>query len=298
MNETTPPYRTGFVSVVGRPNVGKSTLVNRLVGQKVSITSPRPQTTRHVIRGILTSESYQCVFVDTPGFQTKHRSALNRMMNRGVTESLKGVDVALFVIEACRFGAEDRQVLSLLPQEVPVILVINKIDRLSDRRALLPFIDSLSREQAFAEIFPVSAANGQGMDGLTRSIVALLPEGPPLFEPDDVTDRSERFLAAEIVREKLFRLLGQELPYGLTVEIEQFKEEGRMRRIHAAVVVDRPSHKPMVIGESGRVIKEAATRAREELEQLFGSKVFLEVWVKVKGGWADDERALKSLGYE
>lgn len=296
MNES--EFRTGFLAVVGRPNVGKSTLVNLLVGQKVSITSRKAQTTRHLIRGILTLDQRQFIFVDTPGFQTRHKNALNRLMNRSVTHSLQEVNVVLFLIEAGRYGEADRAIVGLLPANRPVILVINKVDRLTDKGELLPFIERMSQEFAFAEIVPVSASRGTGADELLRVAGAYLPLADPLFDTDDVTDRSERFFAAEFVREKLFRHLGEELPYGITVEIEKFEIEGTLRRIHAAVIVDKAAHKAMVIGKKGEMLKTVATEARLDMERLFGGKVFLEVWVKVRSGWADDERALKSLGYE
>ncbi|MBS1136087.1 MAG: GTPase Era [Proteobacteria bacterium] len=298
----TDAFRTGFVAVVGRPNVGKSTLVNRLIGQKVSITSAKAQTTRHLVRGIFTSPTHQYVFVDTPGYQTKHNSALNRVMNRNVTQALAGVDVVLFVVEAARFGEADRVLLQLLPRTRPVVLAINKIDSLKRKDELLPFIDRLSREYEFAAIVPVSATAGDGIDDLLRVAGDHLPEAPPLFDAEAITDRSERFLAAEFLREKLFRRLGAELPYGLTVEIERFEEasgaQGTLRHIHAAVIVERPSQKAIVIGKGGAQLKTIASEARRDMETLFGGKVFLEVWVKVRGGWADDERALRSLGYE
>jgi GTP-binding protein Era len=290
--------RSGFVAIVGRPNVGKSTLLNRLIGQKISITSPKPQTTRHVLRGIRTDAAHQFVFVDTPGYQTRHSGALNRAMNRNVMQALAEVDLVMAVIEAGSFGDADRQVLRLLPAGRPVILVINKIDRLERKDALLPFIERVAAEHAFAEIVPVSAARGQGLDELIETAGGYLPEAPPLFPEDEITDRSERFFAAEFLREKLFRHLGDELPYGIAVEIERFEEDGALRRIHAAVVVDRPSQKAIVIGRGGETLKRIASEARQDMERLFGGKVFLEVWVKVRSGWADDERALRSLGYE
>ena len=291
-------FHSGFVAIVGRPNVGKSTLLNHLVGQKISITSRKAQTTRHRIHGILTTETHQFVFVDTPGFQTEYRTALNRAMNRTVNAVLADVDVILFVIDARRWRDADRAVLARLPADKPIVLVINKIDRLSDKRSLLPLIAALSHEYAFAEIVPVSAEKGTHLDELLRAVGKYLPEGPAIFAPDELTDRSERFLAAELLREKLFRNLGDELPYGLTVEIEKFATEGGLRRIHAAVIVDKEAHKAIVIGKNGERLKRIASAARQEMEALFGGKVWLETWVKVKSGWADDERALKSLGYE
>ncbi len=298
MNDETE-FHTGYVAIVGRPNVGKSTLLNRLVGQKVSITSRKAQTTRHQIRGILTEGKQQFVFVDTPGFQSKHKNALNRIMNRSVVQSLQAVDVVFFVIEAGRWGEADKAILELLPENVPVILVINKVDKLEDKDVtLLPFMQILDKEGKFAGIVPLSAAKGQATDELLKLAGRFLPVGEPLYEADDVTDRSERFLAAEFLREKLFRRLGDELPYGITVEIEKFELDGSLRRIAAAIIVDKAPHKAMVIGKSGETLKSVATEARLDMEKLFGAKVFLEVWVKVKSGWADDERALKSLGYE
>jgi GTP-binding protein Era len=291
-------FRTGFVAIVGRPNVGKSTLLNRLIGQKISIVSRKAQTTRHRVTGVRTDDNAQFVFVDTPGFQMRHRNALNRAMNRSVTQALAEVDVVFFVIEAGRFGDADSTVMDLLPEHAQVVLVINKIDRLKDKSQLLPFIERLSALREFTEVVPLSAERGANIDELVRATVPLLPEGPPVFEADDITDRSERFLASEFLREKLFRLLGDELPYGIAVEIEKFETEGQLRRIFAAVIVDRPSHKAMVIGKNGEQLKRISSEARVELEKLFDARVYLEVWVKVKSGWADDERALKSLGYE
>jgi GTP-binding protein Era len=286
------------VAIVGRPNVGKSTLLNRLVGQKLSITSRRPQTTRHHIIGIRTEPGAQLVFVDTPGFQTRHLNALNRSLNRAVTGTLKNVDAVLFVVEALRYGPEDRQVLRLLPQDVPALLVINKVDLLKDKSPLLPFIGQMSAEHRFAEVFPVSAEKGQQVEALAAALRAFLPEGPLLYGEDELTDRSERFLAAELLREKLFRLLGDEIPYATSVEVEKFELEGELRRIAASIIVDKPGQKAIVIGRQGEKLKEVATSARKDMERLFGGKVFLEVWVRVRSGWADDERALKSLGYE
>lgn len=294
----TPIFRCGTLAIVGRPNVGKSTLLNQLVGQKISITSKKPQTTRHRVTGIRTTETCQFVFVDTPGFQTRHQGALNRAMNRNVTQALADVDVILCVIEADRCGAADRAVFKLLPPDRPVLLVINKIDQLSAKDVLLPFIEKIRNEHAFAEILPLSAMSGLGADTLLKAAEAYLPEQPPFFDEDDITDRSERFLASELLREKLFRNLGDELPYRMAVEIERFEQEGNLRRIFAAIIIDQPQHKAMVIGKAGEKLKRISSDARREMEQLFGGKVYLETWVKVKSGWADDERALKSLGYE
>jgi GTP-binding protein Era len=294
--------RTGTLAVIGRPNVGKSTLTNRLVGAKISITSRKAQTTRHQVRGILTTDvggdDCQFVFVDTPGFQSQHKNALNRLMNRSVTTALAGVDVVLFLIDGCRWGAGEREIVRLLPKDHPVLLVINKVDQLADKSRLLPFIEKTATEYAFAEIVPLSAEKGRGLEELLKATARYLPEGPHIFSADDITDRPERFLAAELLREKLFRNLGEELPYGIAVEIEKFEQEGELRRIHAAVVVDKAAHKAIVIGKGGERLKRMSTDARKDMEALFGGKVWLETWVKVKSGWADDERALKTLGYE
>lgn len=288
----------GLVALVGRPNVGKSTLLNRLIGEKLSITSRKAQTTRHRIMGVRTDEDAQYVFVDTPGFQTKHSSALNRTMNRGVTQALQEVDVICFVIEAGRFGDPDRKVLALLPEDKPVILVLNKIDELKDKAALLPFVAKLAELRAWAAVVPVSAEKGTQTDALLGEIRNALPKQGFLYDPDTLTDRSERFIASEYIREKLFRLLGDELPYSATVEIEKFETEGELRRIFAAIVVDRESHKPMIIGKNGETLKRIASEARQDMTRMFGGTIYLELWVKVKSGWADDERLLRTLGYE
>ncbi len=288
----------GLVALVGRPNVGKSTLLNRLIGEKLSITSRKAQTTRHRIMGVRTDEDAQYVFVDTPGFQTKHSSALNRTMNRGVTQALQDVDVICFVIEAGRFGDADRKVLALLPEDRPVILVLNKIDQLKDKAALLPFVAKLAEVHNWAAVVPVSAEKGTQVEALLSEIKKALPEQGFLYDPDTLTDRSERFIASEYIREKLFRLLGDELPYAATVEIEKFEMEGELRRIFAAIVVDRDSHKPMIIGRNGETLKRIASEARQDMTRMFGGTVYLELWVKVKSGWADDERLLRTLGYE
>lgn len=298
MSDRAQKFRAGYVAIVGCPNVGKSTLMNRLVGAKLSITSKKAQTTRHRIHGILTTDVSQYVFVDTPGFQTQHKNALNRAMNRTVTGALADVDVVLFVIEVNRWRDEDRAVLARLPADTPVILVINKTDRQKDRGLLLPFIAKLAAEHPFAEIVPISAEKGDNLDALLGAAGKYLPEADPIFDAEDLTDRSERFLAAEILREKLFRNLGEELPYGIAVEIEKFEEEEGVRRIHAAIIVDRDAHKAIVIGRGGERMKRVASDARKDMERLFDGKVWLETWVKVKSGWADDERALRSLGYE
>jgi GTPase len=291
-------FHCGYVAIVGRPNVGKSTLLNHLVGQKISITSRKAQTTRHRITGILTDAQGQFVFVDTPGFQTRHKNALNRNMNRTVSGVLNEVDVVLFVIEAGHYDERDKIVLEMLPDAAKVILVVNKMDYFANKNEALPFMEKLSAERAFAAIVPVSAKQGKQLDTLLDAIRPLLPEGPAIYGEDEITDRNERFLAAELLREKVFRFTGEELPYSTSVVIEQFKLEGKLRHIHAAILVDKEAHKAMLIGAKGAKLKEIATQARLDMEKLFDGKVFLEVFVKVKSGWADDERVLKSLGYE
>jgi GTP-binding protein Era len=294
----TENLHAGFIAIVGRPNVGKSTLLNHLIGQKISITSRKAQTTRHRITGILTEGDTQYVFVDTPGFQTQHSNALNRSMNRVVTNSLREVHVVLFVIEARHFDERDQQVLELLPTDCPVILVINKADLMKDKNELLPFIEKVAAMRKFDAIVPVSARLEKKLDTLLAAVRPHLPEGEHLYAEDDITDRNERFLASEILREKVFRLTGEELPYSVSVVIEQFKLEGRLRRIHAAILVDKEAHKVMLIGHKGEKIKEIATQARLDMEKLFDGKVFLEVFVKVRSGWADSAHMLKTLGYE
>ncbi len=288
----------GFVAIVGRPNVGKSTLLNHLVGQKISITSRKAQTTRHRITGILTEGKTQFIFVDTPGFQTKHTNALNRGMNRVVTGSLREVNVVLFVVEACQFDERDRQVMEMLPRDRPVILVVNKADLVADKAEMLPFIEEISVLRHFDAIVPVSARSGKQLDTLLDAIRPYLPEGEHLYAEDEITDRNERFLAAEILREKIFRYTGEELPYSVSVVIEQFRQEGKLRRIHAAILVDKEAHKAMLIGSKGEKLKEIATQARLDMEKLFDGKVFLETFVKVRSGWADSAYMLKTLGYE
>lgn len=290
--------KTGTIAIVGRPNVGKSTLLNRLIGEKISIVSRKAQTTRHRIMGILTRPDAQYVFVDTPGFQTKHTNALNRAMNCGVTQALADVDVVVFVIDADHFDSRDKAVIKLLPAERPVVLAVNKIDQIKDKARLLPLLAELATQHAFAAIVPVSAAKGSQLDDLLREVRKHLPNDELLFGEDEITDKSEKFIAAEYIREKLFRLVGDELPYAATVEIEKFEVDGELRRISAAIVVDRAAHKGMVIGKGGESLKRIASEARQDMERLFDGKVFLEVFVKVKSGWADDERLLKSLGYE
>ena len=297
MSETNE-LKSGYVAIVGRPNVGKSTLLNRLVGEKISIVSRKAQTTRHRIIGILTESDAQFVFVDTPGFQTRHAGALNRAMNRGVTQALADVDVVTLVVEAGRFDAQDKAVIRLLPKDKPIILAINKIDQMGDKSELLPMLSALSGEFSFAAIVPVSAEKGIQVDQLLAEIRKHLPHDGLLYGEDEITDRNERFLAAEFIREKMFRLLGDEVPYAATVQIEKFEVDGALRRINAVIIVDRQAHKGIVIGKEGQTLKRIATEARQDMERLFDGKVFLEIFVRVKSGWSDDERFLKSLGYE
>ena len=296
---TTPdPFRCGYIAIVGRPNVGKSTLMNQLIGAKVSITSRKAQTTRHRITGIQTLDDAQFIYVDTPGFQTRHSNALNKTLNKTVTNTLISADVILYLVEAGTFGPADQQVIELLPQDVPCILVINKSDRVKDKAALMPFAQELAAKHNFAAIVPVSAKLRFQLDALQTEIKRLLPENAPVFGPDDITDRSEKFLASEIVREKLFRLVGDELPYTSTVLIEKFEQEGDLRRIFAAILVERDTHKSMVIGNKGARLKELSTQSRLDMEKLFGGPVYLEIWIKVKSGWADNEAGLRAYGYE
>jgi GTP-binding protein Era len=293
---STEPFRCGAIALIGRPNVGKSTLLNALLGQKLSITSRKPQTTRHCLRGVLTTPTAQFIFVDTPGFQSRHRGALNRVMNRAVRGTLEAVDVSALVVEAERFGAEDRALLKLARAGTPLVLVVNKID-VSDPEGLLPFLKKAEKEAEFSEIIPVSARRRKGLDELLRSLERHLPEQPAIHSEDDLTDRNERFLAAELIREKLFRSLGEELPYSSGVEIEKFEEQGNLRRIHALIVVEKEGHKAIIIGTGGEKLKKIATAARLDMEKLFGGKVYLQVWVRVRSGWTDDEASVRRMGY-
>jgi GTP-binding protein Era len=295
---TPEDFRCGYIAIVGRPNVGKSTLMNVLIGAKVSITSRKAQTTRHRITGIQTRDDAQFIYVDTPGFQTRHANALNKTLNKTVSNTLTASDAILFLVEAGTFGPADQQVLDLLPTNVPVILVINKSDRMKDKAALMPFAAKLAALRDFTAIVPVSAKLRFQTDALEKEIRRHLPQNPPVFGPDDITDRSEKFLAAEIVREKVFRLLGDELPYTSTVVIEQFIQEGNLRRIFAAILVERTTHKSMIIGDKGARLKEISTQSRLDMEKLFDGPVYLEIWIKVKSGWADNEAGLRAYGYE
>ncbi len=296
------PQRCGLIAVVGRPNVGKSTLVNALVGQKISITSKKAQTTRHRITGVRTVEEAQFVFVDTPGFQMKHATAMNRNLNRTVQSTLGDVDVVLFLVEAGRFGPEDAKVLALMPSHKPVMLVANKLDTIHRRADLLPWLQSMQKDHpaAFAEFIPMSATRKADVERLFGIVKPYLPEQEWFYEEDTLTDRSEKFLASEIIREKLFRLTGDELPYTSTVIIDKWEEEegGLRRRISASIVVEKDAHKGMIIGSGGERLKRIGSDARMEMEKLMECRVFLELWVKVRSGWADSEEHLRSYGYE
>ncbi len=290
-------FRCGHVAIVGRPSVGKSTLLNALVGQKISITSKKPQTTRYRITGIATDATAQFVFVDTPGFQTRHRSRLNDRLNRAVRESLTDVDVVVLVLDATRITPADAAVIELLPVDVPVVAAVNKVDTLTDKAAFMPRLAEIAKLYAFAAIVPVSAEKGTQLAALKTEIAKALPVSEPLYPEDDLTDRDERFLAAEFIREKIFRLLGDEVPYATTVAVDKFEVDGAIRRIHATVFVDKPGQRAILLGAGGGQMKAIATQARSEMEKLFGGQVFLEVWVKVKSGWADTDASLARFGY-
>jgi GTP-binding protein Era len=295
-------FRCGTVAIAGRPNTGKSSLMNKLLGQKIAMVSPKAQTTRRTLTGILTTPSCQFVFVDLPGYQSRHPGALNRALNRQATEGARDCDVALFLVEAGRFGAADREVLERIPQGQQVVLAINKLDLVGNPRELLPFIERLRNERPFAAIVPVSARTGKNLPELLRVIEGLLPEGPAAYPADQLTDKDERFFAAEILREKLFQLLGEELPYRCEVSIESFREEGlgsrgtTLRRIEATVWVEKESQKAIVIGAGGGLLKRISTAARKDMEKLFGGKVYLGTWVKVRRDWTGDARLLRQLG--
>lgn len=297
--------RCGLIAIVGKPNVGKSTLLNALVGQKISITSRKAQTTRHRIMGVRTANEVQYVFVDTPGFQTAHGNALNKSLNRTVVGAVADVDLVLFVVEAGRFTSADERVLSLLGPQTPVILVANKLDQVQKKAELAPWLRAMQARSSFAELMPMSAKSAKDIERLLAICAKYLPQQDWWYPADELTDRSERFMASEMVREKLFRLTGDELPYTSTVIIDQFQEEPgtrkgqkRLVRVAATIVVEREGHKAMVIGDKGERIKRIGTEARVELEHLFDAKVFLELWVKVRSGWADDEARVRSYGYE
>lgn len=291
-------FRTGYVAIVGRPNVGKSTLLNHLIAQKISITSSKAQTTRYRIHGILTDKNTQFIFVDTPGFQTRYRNRMNDAMNRVVAQSMQEVDAILFVVEALRFDELDERVLKLLPEATPVILAINKIDRLSDKTQLLPFLDKMADRYKFSAMIPVSATSKLQLPALLDAVRPYLPEIPPLYDADQITDKNERFIAAEMIREKMFRLLGDEIPYSTSVIIERFDETGKICKIDATILLDKSGQKAIVIGKKAEKLKLIATQARQDMEKLFDKKIFLRTWVKVRSGWADNVNVLKTLGHE
>ena len=290
--------RCGYVAIVGRPNVGKSTLLNHILGQKLAITSRKPQTTRHNMLGIKTEGAVQAVYVDTPGLHKHNDKALNRYMNRSASSALKDVDVVVFVVDRTRWTDEDQLVLEKVQHvKCPVLLAVNKADRMEDKAELLPHLQWLAQQLPQAEVVPISALHGQNLDLLERLVGERLPEGEHFYPEDQITDRSSRFLAAELVREKIMRQLGAELPYQITVEVEEFKQEGRVLHIHALILVEREGQKKIIIGDKGERIKRIGQDARRDMETLFDSKVMLNLWVKVRSGWSDDERALRSLGY-
>jgi GTP-binding protein Era len=292
------PLRCGYVAIVGRPNVGKSTLLNHILGQKLAITSRKPQTTRHNMLGIKTEDNVQAIYVDTPGLHKQNDKALNRYMNKTASAALKDVDVVVFVVDRTRWTEEDQLVLERLQYvQGPLLIAVNKADRLEDKTELLPHLEWLAQQLPNAEVVPISALHGQNLDTLERLVAERLPESEHFFPEDQITDRSSRFLAAELVREKIMRQLGAELPYQVTVEIEDFTQEGRILHIHALILVEREGQKKIIIGEKGERIKRIGQEARQDMEVLFDSKVMLNLWVKVRGGWSDDERALHSLGY-
>jgi len=290
--------KVGYIALVGRPNAGKSTLLNHLVGQKICITSRRPQTTRHRIHGIKTTPVGQAIFVDTPGIHAEQKKAMNRYLNKTASSALAGVDVIVWVVDSWKWHEENEVVLAQLRNaNCPVILAINKIDQCEDKEALLPFLDSASKRFGFAAIVPISALKNTNLDRLEETIMGLLPEGGLIFPEDQVTDRTERFFAAEIIREKLIRSLGQEVPHAIAVQVESYKEEEKLTRIHAIIWVEREGQKAIVIGKEGEVLKKVGQRAREEMEKMFERKVYLNLWVKVKKGWSDNEGVMQSLGY-
>ena len=301
MNDVTrpenPDSRCGFVAIVGRPNVGKSTLLNHILGQKLSITSRKPQTTRHQVLGIKTEGPVQAIYVDTPGMHEEEPRAINRYMNKAATSALKDVDVAVFVVDHMAWTTADEMVLEKLSSlKCPVILAVNKVDRIENREALLPHLDMLSRKREFAEIIPLSALKGMNLEPLEAAVSRFLPESVHFYPDDQITDRSERFMASEMVREKITRQLGAELPYSVAVEIEEFRKDGKTLHISALILVEREGQKKIIIGDKGERLRRIGQEARTDMERLFDSKVMLRLWVKVKRGWADSDRALKSLG--
>lgn len=298
MNDKKEEFRCGYVALIGRPNVGKSTLMNFVLGQKISITSHRPQTTRHRILGIKTTEDTQIVYVDTPGIHDNEKKAMNRYMNRTAGASFKDVDVIVLLVEAMRWTDEDELVIKRLQHiTTPVVLAVNKVDLIKKKDQLLPFIEKIKNKYEFKDIIPLSATKGDNIEGFEKLISDYLPPSEAFYSEDQITDRSSRFIASEIIREKLMRNLTQELPYNLTVEIEKFSQEDKLLDIAAVIWVERDNQKAIIIGKGGKKLKDMGTKARIDMEKMFEQKVFLQLWVKVKSGWSDDERALNSLGY-
>ncbi len=291
-------YRSGYVAIIGRPNVGKSTLLNRILGFHLSITSKKPQTTRHRLLGIKTTRTAQAVYIDTPGLHQNYKGAIHRYMNREALTTLQDVDVIVFVVDGLRLTPEDEYAITLLEKcDQPVILVVNKIDKIKNKKLLLPFLENISQRLKFAQVLPVSAAKGSNVEELEKAIEAHLHISPPYYPEEQITDKSDRFLAAELIREKIMRLLGQEVPYATAVEVEAFEEDEKLIKIAAIIWVERDNQKSIIIGHKGQQLKEIGKQARLSMEGLYNKKVFLKLWVKVKDGWSDDERALKSLGY-
>lgn len=298
MNNSKENFRCGYIALIGRPNVGKSTLMNFILGQKISITSHRPQTTRHRIVGIKTTDDAQFVYVDTPGIHDNEKKAMNRYMNRTAGASFKDVDVIVLLVDAMRWTNEDELVIKRLQHvKTPVVLAVNKVDLVKKKEDLLPYIEKIKNKYEFKDIIPVSAMKGDNIEGFEKTILSFLPTSEAFYDEDQITDRSSRFLAAEIIREKLTRNLTQELPYNLTVEIEKFSFDGKILDIAAVIWVERDNQKAIIIGKGGQKLKDMGTKSRIDMEKLFDKKIFLQLWVKVKSGWSDDERALNSLGY-
>lgn len=292
-------HKCGYVAIIGRPNVGKSTLLNHILGLKLSITSRKPQTTRHQILGVQTLDKGQIIFVDTPGIHTSGKRAINRYMNKAASSVIHDVDVILFLVQSLKWTDEDEMVLKKLKNiDKPVVLLVNKVDKVEEKNQLLPYLEELNSKFEFENVIPISALRGDNLEQLQEHILTLLPENPPYFQGDEITDRSTRFLVAEIIREKLVRELGNELPYQTTVEIERYKDEEKLTRIHALILVETNGQKKIVIGDKGAKLKSIGTKARHDIEALIDRKVFLQLWVKVKAGWSDNETSLRSLGYD
>ncbi len=299
VDDSSQDFKCGYIAIIGRPNVGKSTLLNHILGLKLSITSRKPQTTRHQILGVKTTDTGQFIYVDTPGIHSGGKKAINRYMNKAASSVIHDVDVLLFLVQALKWTDEDQMVLDKLKNvDVPIILVVNKIDKVKDKDQLLPFLEDVSQKFTFHNVVPLSALRGENIETLESTILQELPDNPPFFGEDEYTDRSARFLAAEIIREKLVRELGQELPYQTTVEIERYKEKEKITEIHAVILVEAKGQKAIIIGNKGTRLKSIGTKARKDMEKLLGQKVFLQLWVKVKAGWSDNEQALRSLGYD